>query len=216
VKSPEERIQELARRSTIDAADAERLLHAVRPEPVRAGGLWNPFERWSAPKAALAGLLFALFIAGVGRFGVRTGGVMSVRQDFHPFPFTATLVDQVFAYPFAALVFWGAALVFARHARLIDILGVVGLARAPVAVGVALAAALSGHIDRGDTLKNPYLLASIAFVLIAAGFQIYLLVVGFRTATGLRGARLTIPFVGALIAAELLGQLLVTLVSLRH
>jgi hypothetical protein len=205
VTTPEERIRELAKQSAIDPAEAERLLAAVRPPALAPPRSKNPFERWSGERASLVGLAVSALAFGISLLGVRFDGVLDLHAA-KDVSFRTVLLDQILAFPVAALVFWLVARVAARHVRLVDVVGTVGLARGP-GVLMAIPVALLDGNSGGHGRFTVSVMAAAFVARIGSGVQVYLLVVGFRTATGLRGARLTISFVTALFLAEVIAKI---------
>ena len=201
--SAEERIKKIAHDRSIDEADAARLLEAVRPpantEPRRS--VWrDPFARYGGEVTTAAGVVVAVLGLLVSRFGIRFDGALDLHTVSASVPLRVAVIDQLVAFPLTALVFWSVARLAVRHVRLVDVLGVVGVARAP-AVALALPLGLLAVRHTGTTM-SPALALTIVAALAGLGTQIYLLVIGFRTATGLRGARLTWLFIGGLVLAE--------------
>jgi hypothetical protein len=208
--SPEERIRELARKSAIAPADAERLLAAVRTEPV-AKASWNPYDRWSAERCIAIGVACAVVGIALSRLGFRYDGFLDQNYTRHGPSLFASVVDQLAAFPFGALVFWAAARIVARRARFVDLLGVVGLARLPATVFSIPLAVIGPKNVAGDHMT---VLGGVALVIavVGLGLQITALVVGFRTSTGVAGARFTLSLLGALLVAELGSKVIVSFV----
>jgi hypothetical protein len=208
VSTPEERIKELARKSAIGPEAAERLLAAVRTEPATEEARYNPFARWSGERTALAGLAVSAVAIAVSRLGARSDGALDYRTTATSVPFAAAVVDQLIVYPVTALALWAVARAFAREVRPIDILGTVGLARLPFVLSVVPLAI----IDLGKPEKaDPTLASWVGLAVVGAGWSLflYMLVLGFRTATGLRGGRLAGAFIGGLLVAETVTKVLI-------
>lgn len=121
------------------------------------------------------------------------------------------------ALPLTALVFWSLARTASRSTRVVDVLGVVGVSRAPsilLAIPVALFVSRSPHAAAGSpgTGMSLVLGALVLVGLAGLGAQIYLLFVGFRTVTGMHGGALTWRFIAALVVAEVLSKIVLSLV----
>jgi hypothetical protein len=212
MSSPEERIREIARAQSIDAAEAERLLAAVRPAPVKPGlGLRNPFDRWSGEITSLVGLVVAAAGIATSRLGVRYDGALDLHVVRGSVPIATALVDQLVAVLVTALVLWGAARLVSR-ARFVDVLGAVGLARTPSVLIAVPLALLVPHMPPDPTKPTPVVLLIALVGLVGIVLQITLLVLGFRTATGTRGSRLAASVVAGLVAAELVTKVVLFLV----
>jgi hypothetical protein len=213
VTSAEERIKKIAQDRALDEADAARLLEAVRPpatiEPRRS--LWrDPFARYGGEVTTALGVVVAALGVFVSRFQVRFDGALDVHTVSVPVPLRVALLDQLVAFPLTALILWAVARVAARHVRFVDVLGVVGFARGP-AVLIALPLGLVAVHTSSRTAMSPALAVILLAALAGLGSQIYLLVVGFRTASGLRGARLPWVFIGGLVLTEILTKLVLSL-----
>jgi hypothetical protein len=214
MSSPEERIREIARAQSIDAAAAERLLAAVRPAAAKpAAALRNPFERWSGETTSLVGLVVAAAAVATSRLGVRYNGALDLHFVHGAVPFTTALSDQLVAVPVTALVLWGAARLVSR-ARFVDVLGAVALSRAPAVELAAPLALLVPYMPVDPTKPNAVVLGIALVSLVGLALQIVLLVLGFRTATGTRGSRLAGSLVAGLVAAEIVSKSVLFLVSL--
>ncbi len=201
--SAEERIKQLARAQSLDPADAERLLDAVRPATERRGLLSNPFDRWSGEVTSLAGVVVALGGLATSRLGVRYDGALDLHVVKGPVPIAVALGDQLVAFVLTAVVMWGAAR-FVSRARFVDVLGAVGLSRAPIVLVAVPLALLVPLLPRDPTSPpNLALLGVVVLALVGIIAQIWLLVLGFRTASGARGGKLAVAIVGGLFVAEL-------------
>jgi hypothetical protein len=212
--SPEERIKELSRKSAIDPAAAERLLAAVRPEgrsSLSSGLSWNPFERWGAGRCIAGGVGSAILSALYAHRGVRFDGFLDVGVAPKDFGWHGVVIDQITLFPLGALVFWGVGRALGRM-RLVDAVATVGLSRAP-AVVMALPLALLGAAVRSGEDLSALGTVAVCVSIIGIALQMVLLFLGFRTATGLQAARLTLGFVGAVLGAELAGQLMLHFLS---
>lgn len=200
--SPEDRIKALARKNAIGEADAARLLASVKPSPaVTARGL-DPFARFGAGTLAGVGLVTSLVAAAFTLGGTHFPGFLDIMATNGSLGLRAVAIEQLAAFPLGALVFWIAGRLLTPHVRVVDMLATVGFARVP-AVVFALPVTLSGTsslLGRGLALV----------VLIGLALQIYLLVIGFRTATAAQGGRLAAGVVGAILAAEIAAKLLLT------
>jgi hypothetical protein len=201
MSSAEDRIRELAKKSAIDEPEAARLLAAVRSTPLdRGAARWNPFERWSGERTALAGVAIALVAIAMARLDVRTDGALDLHRAASV-SFRTAVIDQVAAFPLTAVVHWAIARALTPKVRFVDVLGAVGLARAPAVIAMPVLAVLA-PAPSPATFAQPLVLVAALFAVMGLGFHIFALVLGFRTATGFRGGRLTLAFLGALLAGE--------------
>lgn len=199
-RSPEERIKALAEKNAIGAVDAARLLASVKPAtPVEDPGI-DPFRRYDASVLAGAGVIASIAGASLARAGTHFPGFLDVMRAKEALGITHVAVEQIVAYPLGAVVFWLAGrIVTKKSPRLIDMLATVGFARVPVVV-LAVPVALTN------------LVWLVALVLLGLGLQVYLLVLGFRSATGAAGGRLAAGIIGAILVAETVAKIAVSLV----
>jgi hypothetical protein len=225
MRSAEERIKELARAQSLDAADAARLLDAVRPSSgeasasasasaSRRGLLSNPFARWSGETTSLVGAVVALAGFATSRLGVRYDGALDLHVSPATVPIDVAVLDQVLAVGLASLVMWAAAR-FVSRARFVDVLGAVGVSRAPAVLIAVPLALLVPLIPHDYTKTNTTVVLAIALLGLAGVVaQVWILVLGFRTATGVRGGRLALTLIGGLFAAEILVKLVLAVVHI--
>lgn len=207
MKTSEERIKELARARSVSDEEAARLLDAVRTptvRPAREPLRKNPFARFSGEVTAPAGVL----VCGLGllasRLGVRFDGAFDVHTTSGPVPWGTALVDQLVAFPLTALVFGLVARSVSRHARVVDVAGVVGLARLPPTILAVLVALFAREFGGEAPLSIAVLLA---LALTGIGAHVYYLFVGFRTVSAPPGGRVAAPFIVAVIVAEIASKL---------
>lgn len=199
--SPEERIKELARKSAIDPAAADRLLAAVRLDAMTEARGWNPFERWSSGTCVAIGTAASLASLGMTRLSFRFAGFLDQQvTGGKAVGWMTAFIDLLGAFPLGALAFWLVGVLLARQTRFIDMLATVGLARVP-AMLLAIPMALVARGKEPEELRG-VLLALASIGLVGVGLQITCLVLGFRTATGLRGTRLVLGVLGALAISE--------------
>lgn len=208
--TPEERIRELAKKSNIGAADAARLLAAVKTEPVPAGRKFDPFTRLDATVGTVIGVVISALAVVVSHLGVRFDGALDLHTSAGVTWQKAT-TDQIAAFLIPAAILWLVGYAFARRGRPIDMLSTVGVARVPqVVFSIPVAVIGTGGPNAHSLSPLGWLL--VGLVLVGTAFQIYLLVIGFRTATGLSGSRLAYGIVGGLIACEVASKIFLSLV----
>lgn len=207
--TPDERVRHLVDAGSVAPDEGARLLSAMGRGRSRSlvSTLIDPFDRFGGGKAALAGALVALSCIAVSRFGVRFDGFFDMHVGRAVPSLTVAVVDQLASWPLPATVFFLYARVFSRHVRLVDFIGMVGLARLPVLLGsVVIGIALRGAVV--DPFKmTPGLLLVMALGLVFLGLQITLLYTGFKNASGFTGARLVGGFIGISILAEVASKL---------
>jgi hypothetical protein len=206
--SPEERIRELARKNAIAPEAAERLLAAVRPDPLPgANASFDPFRRVTGGQAALLGVVACGIGLAMSRLGVRFDGALDVHLTHEDVPLAAAGLEQLLTYPVTAAIAWAVARAFSRAVRPVDVLGAVGLARLPLFV-LSIPLALVERGQPADASPSALGWVALAIGVVGWGLSVYVLLLGFRTATGLRAGRLAGAFIGALFAAETVTKIL--------
>ncbi|WP_437624915.1 YIP1 family protein [Sorangium sp. So ce1151] len=211
--TPDERVRALVRDNVIKPAEGERLLATMAPRPPRRG--WrlalDPFERFGGGVAAAAGLALAGLSVAITRLGVRFDGFLDLHATPDAIPIRTALLEQVVAWPLPALLFWAYARLLRRRVRLIDFLGVTGLARAPLALAALALALLAPEAPAGAPTLTPGLAALAVAATLCLAWFLTLLYQAFRNASGLRGAALIAGFIGLVLASEILSK-----VALAH
>lgn len=214
--SSREDVLQLVASGKISSAEGETLLEAMRgPRPSLVQTLLNPFERLGTWPAFALGFGGALVGLALSRFGARFDGALDVHVIFPPPTIATALVDQLIAWPLVALLFWLVGLALTRTGRFIDLLGVLGVARLPLLVVAALTAALIDPTQVFGADGTPHVTPGLIIVGLATlPFVVWMIVLawtGFRTAAAARGVAGGLGFTGALLAAELLSKLALSL-----
>jgi hypothetical protein len=191
----------------ISAAEADQLLHALsgRPNPAWQW-LFRPAERLGWAPALAAGVVAMGAQLALTRLGVHFNGSLDMHIGSVP-AWSQAAVDAFVTWPFTAGVLWLSARVAGRSGRFIDMLGITGLARWPLTATGVLAAAV-GRGSAGRVL-SPVQVALLVCTLPFFAWGLTLLVTGFNTATGLKGARRTIAVIVGIVGAELLSKIVV-------
>ncbi len=207
--TPVERVERLVRAGAVDREEGQRLLAAIdaRPAPSPLGLLVRPFDRLGGGFAALVGLAVSALSVAIARRGVRFDGLIDLHLVVGPVPVRTALLDQLVAWPLAALVFYAYARLVARHVRLVDFLGMTGLARLPLLGAAPLLLALSPSLGSLDPLHPPpALLAGALVSLVFVALDGWLLYQGFKNASGLVGAKLAVGFVALVLSRGARGE----------
>jgi len=212
MKADRTRILEMVAAGELSPADADRLLAAAaRPRPPLARWLFQPMEILPTGRALAIGAAAALAGALVSvLLGVRFDGALDAHGPApDPVPPVDAIVDLVLVWPVTALICWGVARLFTRQGRLVDFLAAVGVARAGWLILGLLIGTVGRAVDDGALLSvgPAELIFALALVLPVSAWAIALLVTGFRTASGLRGVRLAVGAVIALVLAEAITKL---------
>jgi len=200
---------------TVSEAEGERLLAALAATPKKRPAWrlsFDPFERFGGGVAAGLGLGVSALAVVTTRFGGRFDGCL----DFHltgenVAPLRTSLLEQSIDWAVPALLFFGYARALTAGVRLVDFIGFVGLARAPLLLaallGLVLAPPMAPHGAGGLPVISPALiLLGLAMLPLVAWFGV-LLYFGFKNASGLAGPKLGVGFGAMLLASEVVSKL---------
>ncbi len=213
----QERVLEMVARGEISSAEGDELLRAMAPAARRPSvlrRLVDPLESAGAGVCLSVGAAAAVASGLLATLGVRFDGALDVHVVEQAPDLVTIALDQLVAFPlFAAILFGAARLGGGANLRFADFLGFVGVARVPLLLlaGASLLAiprpvaqaeaALAGQVDLG-------LLFVGLLALPLLGWLFVWLVTGYRTGSGLRGARLTLSFLAAVVVGEVASKVL--------
>jgi hypothetical protein len=211
-----ERIQSLVQKGALPSREAEVLLAAVGA-PSRTGWrlLLDPLERFGAVQLTLVGLVGALVGMALEYSGLVFDGYLDLHITPHAWRLAPSAVRALAAWPLGAFVLWLVSVVAGRRGRLIDFLGLVGVARLPsVLLAIPIAVILAAHGGPVATpgvlpVPVPALLAITALGLGGVACFIVLSYRGFVTASGLRGPKRVVAFVAGTLLAEVASKIIV-------
>jgi len=225
--SPSERVRRLVASGAATPEEGERLIAAMVEDAAtkaraHAMGhtkesllktLLHPYDRYGGGVAATIGLVVSVVSIGVTLLGVRFDGFL----DLHVRPLSSgtsgvhaiatSAAEQGIVWVLPALCYWAYARLFSRHVRVLDFLGMVGLARVAVLLSVIPVLALTPHIQDPTSLQSPSMLALVTVALLMLAVHITLLYQGFKNASGLAGVKLVGGFIGLLIVVEMITKL---------
>lgn len=204
--SPADRIRKLVADGRIGEAEGARLLATL--ESARPLAKLDPFERLGGGIAATIGVVGAGASVAITRLGASFDGALDLHVGRVP-PLGAAVLQQVASFVVPAVLFWAYARTRNAHVRLLDFVGMVGLARLPVILGalpmIWLAPPEPASVN--DIHFSPALLAVAFLAFVMLGLQIALLFFGFRNASNLSGKALGIGFAVMLLVAEIASKL---------
>jgi hypothetical protein len=214
--TPAERVHRLVASGSVAPEEGARLLAAMSEAPPRSrlALLVNPFERFGGGTAAALGAVISVASIAVSRFGVRFDGFLDVHVNRAALPsLHVAIVDQLVGWLLPALCFWVYARILTRHVRIIDFVGMVGLARLPSLLSALVLVPLMPADVTVSMKLSPSLLA-IALVAVVFGVaNVTLLYNGFKNASGLMGVKLVGGFIGLVIAIEALSKVVLLFLS---
>jgi hypothetical protein len=205
VSSPQEKVLDLVASGKITTAEADELIHAMsaRPNPAWRW-LFRPAERVGWGPALAAGAVAWAAQMALSRLGVRFDGSLDMHIGDVP-SWSKAAADAFATWPFTAGVLWLCALIAGKSGRFIDMLGITGLARWPLTATGLLALA----VGKDPRVSSPFQVALLVCMLPLFAWGVTLLVTGFNTATGLKGARRTVAVILGIVGAEILSRVLV-------
>jgi hypothetical protein len=175
----------------------------------------NPFTRIAGWQAFGVGLVFVILMGVIGTYSkVSFNGVI----DAHFVP------TMTFAHSFSLLaidlsclvvVMWIAGLIISKGFRFVDILGTMTLAKSPLIV-FAIAGYFNKATDLASAPANPLaIFHSVSFIvllilsLFTIIWNITLMYNAFKVSCGVKGSKLVIAFIIALVVSEIISQLVI-------
>lgn len=212
--TPAERVRRLVESGSVAPGEGERLLAAMRAAPPRSrlAALVDPFDRFGGGTAALLGAAVAVASVAVSRLGVRFDGLLDLHVDRASVPaLHVAIADQIAGWLLPAVSFWLFARVFGKHVRLLDFVGMTGLARLPLLVAALVLLPITPPAAEITAEPSASLLAIALIGLVFVVANVTLLYTGFRNASGLTGAKLVGGFIGLVVVVEALSKIALSL-----
>jgi len=182
------------------------------------GLLWNPFIRVAGWQAFFVGLIVIAvtgFIASYGNL-LFDGAIDAHFGEEVPIGkmFLLLTIDLISV----VLIMYMTGLFISKNFRFVDVLGTMTLSRAPFLV-LALSALFVRQPDLSEIIKNPMIVLSypsfILFGIISVPvivWYIALMYNALKISTGVRGTKLTIAFILALLIAEIVSKVLIYII----
>lgn len=178
--------------------------------------LINPFTRIAGWQAFGLGMVFVVAMGFLGAYNsIAFDGVI----DMHMFDIT---IQQSFLYlgidlVSLVLVMWITGLIVSKNFRFIDILGTITLAKAPFLI-LAIAGFFTTTPDLSEIYKNPYVIfQSTSFIILLVLslpviiWSITLTYNALKVSCDIKGSKLTIAFIIAMLISEIVSKVLIYL-----
>lgn len=175
----------------------------------------NPFTRIAGWQALGLGLVIVVLTGITGTFShVAFDGVidMHLTQELtpeHSFEFLAIDIVSL------VLVMTITGFIISKGFRFIDILGTMTLAKAPYLI-LAIAGYFTVSPDINEIMKNPFIVfQSVSFIiltLLSVPITIWTIILMFnalKTSCGVKGSKLTIAFIIALLISEIISKIVI-------
>jgi hypothetical protein len=176
--------------------------------------LVNPFTRIAGWHAFGLGLIFIVLMGFIGASnGIAFDGVF----DMHLFEISVQTSFLYLAIDLVSLVLvmWITGLLVSKNFRFIDILGTMTLAKAPFLI-LALGGYFATAPDLSEIYKDPYvILQDTPFVILLALslpvmiWSITLMYNALKVSCNLKGSKLTVAFILALLISEIIAKVLI-------
>lgn len=180
------------------------------------GFLMNPFTRIAGWQAFGLGLFFVVLMGLLGAYSdIAFDGVI----DMHMIDISLL---QSFLYlgidlVCLVVVMWITGLLVSRNFRFIDILGTMTLSKAPFLL-LSIAGFFTATPDLSEIYKDPYIIfQSISFIILIVLsipviiWSITLIYNAFKVSCGIKGSKLTVAFIIALLVSEAISKVLIYL-----
>jgi hypothetical protein len=189
--------------------------------PSRLAILIDPFERFGGGTAAALGAIISAVSVVVARVvGVRFDGLLDLHFNrAHPPSLRTALVDQLAAWLVPAICFWLYAYVMSRRTgaawrpRMIDFIGMTGLARLPILIGGIVLFPLVPATVTIPPKLTPALLTLVLLSLAVVAVNVTWLFKGFKNASGLAASKLVGGFIGLVVVVEVVSKLVIWALS---
>jgi hypothetical protein len=206
--TPAQRVRARVESGSLTAEEGARLLAAMHESPPASPAhrvsLLDPFERFGGGTAVLLGAVISIASIAAEQLGIRFDGFIDVHVARNHTPtWWSAVADQLGGWILPALGFWAYARVFSRRVRVVDFLGMVGLARLSLLIGALATLPFVPSSPPSPMQLTPALALVIVLAVVTLTVYITLLYNGFKNASGLTGRRLVVGFVGLMIVLEL-------------
>ena len=213
MSSAKEKVLEMVASGKISPSQGDELLAAMAPAgPSIWQILFHPAARLGLGPSLAIGAIASLGALVLTRFGVSFDGALDAHSASVSVPMA--LVQVALYWPLVALVFWLAAKLAGKSTRLVDHLAAVGIARLPYTL-LGLTVLPLRSLDPSRPLAfSPLQAVAIFTGLPLLVWSVALLCTGFRAVSGLRGGRLALTLVIAVLVAEVISKVLLALIPL--
>ena len=177
--------------------------------------MFNPFTRIAGWQAFGLGLVFVVFMGVIGTYSnVSFNGALDAHFVQH-MTFSSSFTLLAIDLSSLVLVMWITGLILSKVFRFIDILGTMTLAKAPLLI-IAFAGYFNKTIFQNTMPANPLeMFQSVTFLVImiislfSMIWSIALMYNAFKISCDVKGSRLTIAFIIALVVSEAVSQLVI-------
>lgn len=181
--------------------------------------IWNPFTRIAGWQAFIFGILIVIVSGVIGKYGnLLFDGVIDAH--FYDKDLTFTQVFYVLSIDLISLfvTMTIGALILTKKFRIIDILGTMTLARAPLLL-LTIFALFVNQPATEEIIRNPLIILSypmfLVFILITIPIMVWFIALmynAFKVSTGTKGGKMVAVFVIALFLAEIISKILIMII----
>lgn len=209
----QERILEMVAAGKVSAEEGDQLLRSMGPpRRPRWTRFLNPFEELSTAVGLAGGAAVGVGSVLLSRAGVRFDGPLGMHVVAATPTWGQVGLDLALAWPLVAALMWASARVVGAEGRLLDFVSIAGVSRLPLLLSGAVARVLISDPDvsvqramQGQVEPTLILVAMLA--LPALAWSLTWLFVGYRTASGAKGARCALSFIGVIGLAEIVSRI---------
>jgi len=177
--------------------------------------MFNPFTRIAGWQAFGLGLVFVVFMGVIGTYSnVSFNGALDAHFVQH-MTFISSFTLLTIDLTSLILIMWITGLIISKGFRFIDILGTMTLAKAPLLI-IAFAGYFNKTIFQNTIPANPFeMFQSVTFIVImiislfSMIWNITLMYNAFKISCDVKGSKLTIAFIIALVVSEAVSQIVI-------
>lgn len=218
MSAPDARVSDLVAEGRITPEEGERLQRALQDG---RRGTWtiglNPVEYLRPPAAIALAAAVILVSLAASQLGIRFDGAIDVHRVPATPAWRTALIDQFVAVPFTALVFWLVSLAAWRRGRWQDFAVAIAIARVPALLLCIWSMLMLPELPTPEEMVRLAKAGQIPVRVVIASvgsfpflaWMVFWLYRGFAFSAGARGGRAVVAFVVALVAAAVLGELVV-------
>jgi hypothetical protein len=217
--SHEDRVLQLAKTGKINDAEAQRLIDALRSEPLSWRFLISPYDQLSTQTAWLIAAAVVIGSVAASRLGIRFDGALDMQKVSEAPSLFLAIFDNINAIAVTGCLMWLSSLLANKQGRIVDFVVFIAIARVPLVIAGVLLGALMPPPEEilaqasANQLNVGLILLSVILALPSLVWFLVLLFQAFKISSGMKGIRLGISFTVAILAAEIATKFLLITIA---